>query len=81
MPKRWLMSLAVVVVAAHAAWAQSPGERADRIARNARQFPHNKPALGEAAPTFVLQDLDGREVRLRDLIGPRPIVIEFGSYT
>jgi cytochrome oxidase Cu insertion factor (SCO1/SenC/PrrC family) len=40
-----------------------------------------KPALGEVAPDFSLRDLDGKQVRLKDLVGKRPIVIEFGSYS
>jgi hypothetical protein len=39
------------------------------------------PALGGAAPTFVLLDLEGKEFRLKDHAGKRPVVIEFGSYT
>jgi len=41
---------------------------------------HAKPALGEVAPDFSLRDLDGKRVRLKDLVG-KPIVIEFGSYS
>jgi cytochrome oxidase Cu insertion factor (SCO1/SenC/PrrC family) len=40
-----------------------------------------KPALGENAPDFSLRDLDGKEVHLKDLVGKRPIVMEFGSYS
>ena len=40
-----------------------------------------KPGLGEAVPDFALRDLDGKQLRLKDLVGKRPIVIEFGSYS
>ena len=40
-----------------------------------------KPALGAPAPDFELTDLKGRPVRMKNLIGKKPIVIEFGSYT
>ncbi len=46
-----------------------------------RGYLRAKPALGELAPDFVLRDLDGKEVRLKNLVGKRPIVIEFGSYS
>ncbi len=38
------------------------------------------PGLGEVAPDFALEDLEGRSVRLSELRG-RPVVLEFGSYT
>ena len=38
--------------------------------------------VGDAAPDVPLVGLDGAaEVRLRDHIGPRPLVLVFGSYT
>ena len=40
-----------------------------------------KVAAGEPAPDFVLRDVDGAEFHLRDWVGKRPVVIEFGSYT
>jgi hypothetical protein len=36
---------------------------------------------GDSAPEFSLRDTDGKETRLRDLLGQLPIVIEFGSFT
>lgn len=63
-----LMSLAV----AGLTWAQPPAKDA---------FAKAQPALGTKAPAFVLEDLDGKEYRLKDILGKRPIVIEFGSYT
>lgn len=37
--------------------------------------------VGDAAPDVVLAALDGGEVRLRDRIGAKPVVLVFGSYT
>jgi hypothetical protein len=45
------------------------------------QYPQAKPAQGEPAPDFMLYDLDGKAFRLKDVVGKRPVVIEFGSYT
>jgi len=45
------------------------------------QYPQAKPAAGEAAPDFTLLDLDGKSFHLKEVIGKRPVVIEFGSYT
>ena len=38
------------------------------------------PGPGEPGPNFVLETLDGEEVRLNEFLG-RPVVLEFGSYT
>jgi hypothetical protein len=38
--------------------------------------------VGDAAPDFRLYTLDGRQTfTLRDRMGPRPLVLIFGSYT
>jgi hypothetical protein len=37
--------------------------------------------VGDPAPDVVLAALDGGQVRLRDRIGTRPVVLVFGSYT
>lgn len=37
--------------------------------------------VGDVAPDVVLASLDGGDVRLRDRIGARPVVLIFGSYT
>ncbi|HEV3120219.1 MAG TPA: hypothetical protein VGY58_24370 [Gemmataceae bacterium] len=36
---------------------------------------------GERAPSFCLRDADGKNTRLNELLGQRPVVIEFGSFT
>jgi hypothetical protein len=71
-----LFGLAIAAVGA----AQPPGGPANRPIPF-RGYLHAKPALGETAPDFVLRDLDGKELRLKDLVGKQPIVIEFGSYS
>ena len=71
-----LVGLAIASVAV----AQPPGVPTGRPDRF-RGYLQAKPALGEAAPDFVLRDLDGNELSLKDLVGKQPIVIEFGSYS
>jgi len=40
------------------------------------------PKVGEAAPTFVLQSLDGKsKTDLAAFRGDRPVVLFFGSYS
>jgi hypothetical protein len=39
------------------------------------------PHVGDAAPDFTLKDLDGRPFRLRDVVGRRPLVLEFVCIT
>jgi hypothetical protein len=47
----------------------------------AQDFSHQKPAVGDRAPDFVLRSFDNKEFHLKDRIGQKPIVIEFGSIT
>jgi peroxiredoxin len=37
--------------------------------------------VGEIAPDFTLETLDGEEFTLSEAYANRPVVIEFGSYT
>ena len=71
-----LAGLAIAAVAG----GQPPGGPTGRLDRF-RGYLQAKPALGEAAPDFVLRDLDDKELRLKDLMGKQPVVIEFGSYS
>jgi hypothetical protein len=71
-----LIGLATAAVAV----AQPPGGQTGRLDRF-RGYLQAKPALGDAAPDFVLRDLDGKELCLKGLVGKQPIVIEFGSYS
>jgi hypothetical protein len=75
-----LVSFGLLWIMASPGWAQPPGEAAGN-SEPFRPMAQTGPRLGEPAPNFVLQDLAGKSVRLRDLVGKRPIVIEFGSYT
>jgi hypothetical protein len=76
LPLIGLVGLAIASVAV----GQPPGGPTGRLDRF-RGYLHAKPALGEVAPDFVLRDLDGKELCLKDLVGKQPIVIEFGSYS
>ena len=43
---------------------------------------HNAPQQGAYAPDFLAYRLsDGKPVNLSGIIGPRPVVLVFGSYT
>ncbi|HVS16118.1 MAG TPA: deiodinase-like protein [Thermoanaerobaculia bacterium] len=44
-------------------------------------FAEQAPAPGETAPLFELRDLNGRIVRLADLLGDRPVVLQLGSHS
>jgi hypothetical protein len=39
------------------------------------------PEVGQAAPDFTLQDIEGNEVRLASVIGEKPVVLIFGNFT
>ena len=39
------------------------------------------PVQSEPAPDFELTDIDGNSVRLADLVGEKPLVIQLGSYS
>jgi hypothetical protein len=74
-----LFGLFGVITAAIGA-AQPSGSQTSRLVPF-HGYLHAKPALGEAAPDFVLRDLEGKELRIKDVVGKQPIVIEFGSYS
>lgn len=44
-------------------------------------FGEQAPEVGETAPDFELENLDGEEVQLSDLIGEKPIVLRLGSHS
>jgi cytochrome oxidase Cu insertion factor (SCO1/SenC/PrrC family) len=52
-------------------------------AQNSRfdEFTETKPLVGETAPDFTLETLDGEEFTLSEAYANQPVVIEFGSYT
>lgn len=70
-----ILGLCGLLLGLTAVGAQPPGKP------GFAQFPQARPALGEPAPDFALADLDGKAFRLKDVLGKRPVVIEFGSYT
>lgn len=45
-----------------------------------RRFPIDLPA-GSPAPDFTLRTISGKEVSLRDYLGKKHVVLEFGSFT
>lgn len=44
-------------------------------------FDSQAPKVGDSAPDFVLQNLEGETVSLASLIGEKPIVLQLGSHT
>jgi len=46
-----------------------------------KHFESEAPNVGDIAPTFALQTLEGQNVSLDSLIGEKPIVLQFGSHT
>lgn len=67
-----IISIALACVASAA--AQPPEGEAARNARMAR-FPQTRPAVGDLAPDFLLHDLEGVPLRLKDFAGKRLVVI------
>jgi cytochrome oxidase Cu insertion factor (SCO1/SenC/PrrC family) len=45
------------------------------------EFTMTNPMVGDMAPDFTLQTVDGEELTLSEAYADRPVVIEFGSYT
>ncbi len=45
------------------------------------EFTKAKPLVGEIAPDFTLETLEGIEFSLSAAYAEHPVVIEFGSYT
>lgn len=56
-------------------------EENDDVNARAARFPRESPAHGTPAPNFELCDLQGKAMEFKELVGKRPIVLEFGSYT
>lgn len=76
--QRVIFGLCVALLGASLAWAaQPPGKGKDK----AQNYAKAPPALGTDAPPFALADLDGKRFELKAVLGKRPVVIEFGSYT
>src|SRR5262245_57646383 len=62
-------------------WLNALEEGKTHRTYNDMRYPLAKPAVGEPVPDFVLRDLEGNEVRLKDQIGRVPIVLEIGAFT
>lgn len=45
------------------------------------EFTITNPTVGDVAPDFTLQTVDGEQFTLSEAYSERPVVIEFGSYT
>ncbi len=45
------------------------------------EFTVTDPLVGDVAPDFTLETLDGETFTLSEAYANRPVVIEFGSYT
>ena len=45
------------------------------------EFTMTNPMVGDMAPDFTLQTVDGEELTLSDVYAEPPVVIEFGYYT
>ena len=72
-----LMRCALWLVLGLAAAGCFPHHAGPRLAH----FDQTAPSVGEPAPSFTLSDLDGRPVDLAELIGDKPIVLQFGSHS
>lgn len=73
--KSWQLA-ALVMVTSGCTWLL-PTEAGEGLAH----FSAQAPEVGQAAPDFELRDISGAPVRLSDLIGSRPIVLQLGSHT
>ena len=45
------------------------------------EFTVTDPLVGDVAPDFTLQTLDGETFTLSEAYATQPVIIEFGSYT
>jgi len=72
---------AVAVAAGFVVWKIGP-RNVYGLARYGTQRSEGALRVGQPAPDVVLVSLDGRSrIRLSDSIGPKPLVLVFGSYT
>ncbi len=68
------LALVCLTLALGGCFPRNPGPRLAHFADQA-------PAVGAPAPEFELPSVDGEVVRLSDLIGERPLVVQFGSHS
>lgn len=74
-----VLGLAVVAAGGWMVYRIGPGNVIGMLRYDQREEGDLK--VGDPAPDVVLAALDGGEVRLRDRIGGKPVVLVFGSYT
>ena len=81
MLRRVLLALGLLVVAAigFVVWQIGPRNVIGMLVYDQRREGSLKP--GDAAPDVELALLDGGTLRLSELIGQRPLVLIFGSFT
>jgi len=70
-----LLAVCATAALAVAGCFPAPHQPGPRLAH----FPEAAPSPGKTAPDFVLESITGEEVRLGDLIGERPVVLQVGS--
>jgi peroxiredoxin len=68
------MASGVLALSCLACFPKKPGLRLQHFATSA-------PEVGSLAPDFELLDVSGLPVRLSDLLGEKPIVLQFGSHS
>lgn len=62
--------------------AQPPsGAPSDAERRAFANFDKNPPLVGERAPDFALKTVDGKVVKLSEVVQHGPVVVEFGSFS
>lgn len=69
----WLMAMVLALVLG-GCFPKEAGKHLEHFATTA-------PQASEPAPDFVLHDLEGREVRLADVVGDAPVVLQLGSHS
>ncbi|MEM7480842.1 MAG: deiodinase-like protein [Acidobacteriota bacterium] len=77
MTYRLLYPLAVLALLLAASGGCFPRSAGPRLAH----FATTAPEVGQPAPAFTLPSVDGGEIVLADLLGERPLVIQFGSHS
>ena len=71
----------LLLVAAVALLAAACFPPAQHAGRRLAHFPQTAPAEGAEAPEFELATPEGETVRLSDVVGEKPVVLQVGSHT
>ena len=75
-----ILAVAVAILGAFVAWRIGPRNIIGMLRYDQRKEGKLKP--GDAAPDVALVSLDGKTpVRVAELVGGKPLVLVFGSYT